>query len=82
MRRGDIEAARCTVERLMQSMDLCGVTRGKPVKTTVSDKAAPCPQAQGGRSLYARAVSAVMTVTSFRSLLRFCLARLMRPRAS
>ena len=27
----------------MPSMDLQGVIRGKPVKTTVSDKAAPCP---------------------------------------
>jgi putative transposase len=27
----------------MRSMDLRGVIRGKPVKTTVSDKAAPCP---------------------------------------
>jgi len=30
-------------ERLMRSLDLRGVIRGKPVKTTVSDKAAPCP---------------------------------------
>lgn len=35
--------ARCTVERLMRVMGLQGVVRGKPVKTTVSDKAAPCP---------------------------------------
>lgn len=35
--------ARCTVERLMRRMGLQGVVRGKPVKTTVSDKAAPCP---------------------------------------
>ena len=27
----------------MQSMGLQGVIRGKPVKTTISDKAAPCP---------------------------------------
>ena len=36
--------ARCTVERLMRGMGLQGAVRGKPVKTTVSDKAAPCPQ--------------------------------------
>jgi len=36
--------ARCTVERLMQTMGLQGVVRGKPVKTTISDKATPCPQ--------------------------------------
>src|ERR1700729_4219371 len=34
---------RCTVERLMRSMGLQGVIRGKPVKTTIGDKAAPCP---------------------------------------
>ena len=35
--------ARCTVARLMGSMGLQGVIRGKPVRTTMSDKAAPCP---------------------------------------
>ena len=35
--------ARCTVARLMASMGLQGVIRGKPVRTTVSNKAAPCP---------------------------------------
>jgi transposase InsO family protein len=35
--------ARCTVARLMRRMGLQGVVRGKPVRTTVSDKAAPCP---------------------------------------
>jgi putative transposase len=34
---------RCTVARLMQNMGLQGVIRGKPVRTTISDKAAPCP---------------------------------------
>ena len=29
--------------RLMRSMGLQGVIRGKPVRTTISDKAAPCP---------------------------------------
>ena len=36
--------ARCTVARLMRSMGLQGAIRGKPVRTTISDKAAPCPQ--------------------------------------
>jgi len=31
------------VERLMSALGLHGVIRGKPVRTTVSDKAAPCP---------------------------------------
>ncbi|MBB5518926.1 transposase InsO family protein [Amphiplicatus metriothermophilus] len=34
---------RCTVERLMGEMGLAGAIRGKPVKTTRSDKTAPCP---------------------------------------
>jgi putative transposase len=43
LRRENIGAARCTVERLMRRLGIRGVVRGKPVKTTVSDKAAPCP---------------------------------------
>jgi transposase InsO family protein len=36
--------ARCTVACLMVAMGLQGVIRGKPVRITISDKAAPCPQ--------------------------------------
>lgn len=43
MNREGCAVARCTVERLMKSIGLQGVIRGKPVKTTISDKAAPCP---------------------------------------
>ena len=43
MRREGFDVARCTVERLMRSLDLQGVIRGKPVRTTLSDRAAPCP---------------------------------------
>jgi putative transposase len=43
LRREGIEVARCTVGRLMRTMGLRGVVRGKAVRTTVSDKAAPCP---------------------------------------
>lgn len=43
MQREGVTVARCTVERLMREMGLQGVIRGKPVRTTVSDKAAPCP---------------------------------------
>jgi putative transposase len=43
LRRKGIEVARCTVARLMRAMGLRGVVRGKAVRTTVSDKAAPCP---------------------------------------
>jgi putative transposase len=41
--REGIAVARCTVARLMRSMGLQGAVRGKPVRTTISDKAAPCP---------------------------------------
>lgn len=42
MREGE-SVAQCTVARLMKDMGLRGVIRSKPVKTTVSDRAAPCP---------------------------------------
>lgn len=42
MREGE-DVARCTVARLMKTMGLQGVIRGKRVRTTISDKAAPCP---------------------------------------
>jgi putative transposase len=43
LRREGFGVARCTVARLMRAMGLAGVIRGKPVRTTVSDKTAPCP---------------------------------------
>jgi transposase InsO family protein len=43
LKREGQDVARCTVGRLMQAMGLQGVIRGKPVRTTISDKAAPCP---------------------------------------
>jgi hypothetical protein len=41
--REGVSVARCTVARLMRQMGLRGVIRGKEAKTTVSDKAMPCP---------------------------------------
>ena len=41
--REGIKAARCTVARLMQSMGLQGVVRGRKVRTTIPDPAATCP---------------------------------------
>ena len=35
--------ARCTVERLMRRMGLRGAVHGKETRTTIADKAAPCP---------------------------------------
>jgi putative transposase len=43
LRREGIPVARCTVARLMQEMGLQGVVRGKTTRTTVPDKATPCP---------------------------------------
>jgi transposase InsO family protein len=41
--REGIRVARCTVTRLMRAMGLRGVVRGKETKTTIADKARPCP---------------------------------------
>jgi len=41
--REGIAVARCTVARLMRSMGLQGVVRGKKVRTTLPDPAAACP---------------------------------------
>src|SRR5271157_3352018 len=42
-----------TVARLMRSMGLQGVVRGKRVKTTVSDSSAPCPLDKVKRQFHA-----------------------------
>jgi putative transposase len=55
MRREGFKIARCTVERLMRDLGLQGVIRGKLVRTTVSDKAAPCPLDQVNRQFHAPA---------------------------
>ncbi|WP_086006195.1 IS3 family transposase [Nitratireductor indicus] len=43
LQREGFDVARCTVARLMRSMGLQGIIRGKPVKTTFPDKSAPSP---------------------------------------
>jgi transposase InsO family protein len=43
LKREGYDVARCTVARLMKKMALQGVIRGRRVRTTVSDKATPCP---------------------------------------
>ena len=43
LNREGIDIARCTVERLMKRLGLAGVRRGKVVRTTMPDKAMPCP---------------------------------------
>jgi putative transposase len=53
LRREGEDVARCTVERLMRRMGLAGVVRGKAIKTTVQDAAAPCPQDKVNRQFHA-----------------------------
>jgi putative transposase len=53
LRREGIEVARCTVARLMRALGLQGMVRGKAVRTTISDKAAPCPQDRVNRDFTA-----------------------------
>lgn len=43
LRREDIQAARCTVERLMRDLGLHGAVRGKAVRTTIPGDAAERP---------------------------------------
>lgn len=43
LQREGFDVARCTVARLMRNMGLQRVILGKPVRTTISDMAAPCP---------------------------------------
>jgi len=43
LRRERFDVACCTVARLMRIMGLEGIIRGKPIRTTFSDKGAPCP---------------------------------------
>jgi len=55
LQREGFDVARCTVARLMKTMGVQGVIRGKPVRTTVSDKAVPCPLDQVNRQFHAPA---------------------------
>ena len=55
MRREGFAVARSTVARLMRDLGLQRVIRGKPVRTTVSDRATPCPLDHVNRQFYAPA---------------------------
>jgi putative transposase len=55
LQREGFDVARCTVARLMRAMGLEGVIRGKPIRTTVSDKAARCPLDHVNRQFHAPA---------------------------
>ncbi|MBX4935206.1 MULTISPECIES: IS3 family transposase [Rhizobium] len=43
LKREGFDVARCTVTRLMRSMSLQGIIRGKPIRTTFPDRTAPSP---------------------------------------
>jgi putative transposase len=53
--REGVDVARCTVARLMREMGLQGAVRGKTVRTTISDTAAPCPRDKVNREFRAPA---------------------------
>lgn len=53
LRREGQTAARCTVARLMKRMSLKGAVRGKAIRTTISDKATPCPLDRVNRQFHA-----------------------------
>jgi putative transposase len=53
LKREGITVARCTVERLMRQQGLAGVRRGKIVRTTYADVAAPCPRDHVNRQFVA-----------------------------
>jgi transposase InsO family protein len=55
MNREGFAVARCTIERLLRDLGLQGVIRSKPVRTTISDKSAPCPLDQVNRQFHAPA---------------------------
>ncbi|WP_085980055.1 IS3 family transposase [Roseobacter sp. GAI101] len=55
MRREGFDIARCTVARLMKDIGIEGVIRGKKPRTTMPDKALPCPLDRVNRQFYAPA---------------------------
>ena len=64
LQREGFDVARCTVARLMRAMGLEGIIRGKPIRTTVSDKAAPCPLDHVNRQFHAPAPN-MLSVSDF-----------------
>ena len=64
MRREGFDVARCTVARLMKDIGIEGVIRGKTPKTTIPDKALPCPLDRVNRHFRAPAPN-VLWVSDF-----------------
>jgi len=59
LKRKGFDIACCTVSRLMKAMGLKGVIRGKPHRTTFSDKSEPCPLDRVNRNFNAPAPNAL-----------------------
>ena len=77
LKREGFDVARCTVSRLMRDMDLQGAIRGKPVKTTISNKAAPCPMDHVNRQFKAPRPNVLwLSDFTYGDLGRLCLRRL------
>lgn len=64
MRREGFDIARCTVARLMKGIGVEGVVRGKKPKTTIPDKALPCPLDKVNRQFHAPAPN-ILWVSDF-----------------
>jgi len=59
LKREAIDAPRCQIARLMKQMGLAGAVRGRAVKTTRSDRAAPGPLDRVNRQFRAAAPNAL-----------------------
>jgi len=64
LRREGFDVARCTVARLMKGLGIEGVVRGKKPKTTIPDRALPCPLDKVNRKFHAPAPN-VLWVSDF-----------------
>lgn len=64
LKREGFEVARCTVERLMKQIGICGAVRAKTIKTTVPDTSVPCPRDKVNRQFRAPAPN-VLWVSDF-----------------
>ncbi|MEM5469545.1 MAG: IS3 family transposase [Sulfitobacter sp.] len=64
MNREGFDIARCTVARLMKDIGIEGVIRGKKPRTTIPDKALPCPLDRVNRQFHAPAPN-VLWVSDF-----------------
>ena len=72
LRREGFDLARCTVERLMTSMGLKGVVRGRRIITTNPDAARPCPDDKVNRQFKADGLGLVPRLLSGLEALLAC----------